>query len=286
MKPARRRAGIAVAVALALPTVGLATTASAAVPGLELVSVRGEHNSENVKVQGAPCPQGKRLLSSGARINFGLGQVGIDKLTPGLSGTTVISVEDQDGLASNWFVRAYSICADPLPGLQIVQATGPSNSRNKHMTAVCPVGKRLLGGGGEVLGEESRVSLNDIVPDEELTKMRVRGLEDQNATDDDWALRAYAICADPLDGLELVTRHSHLGPHDFKSARADCPSGKRLVGIGGNVTAGGPPIAGQVVLDDLTPGPILTTVIVGAREDQDGADGDWRVHAHAICATP
>jgi hypothetical protein len=275
-----------VAVALSLLTVGLSTAAFAAVPGLERVSVIGESSSENVKVLGAPCPQGKRLLSSGADVNFGLGQVGIDRLTPGPFGTTAIAVEDQDGLASNWFLRAYAVCAEPLPGLEIVRVTGPENSRNKHLTAVCPAGKRVLGGGGEVLGQESRVALNDVVPDPELTKLRVRGLEDQNAPAGDWALRAYAVCADPIEGLELITGNSPLDSQPFKSARADCPSPKRLVGVGGSITAGGVPIAGQVVLDDLTIGPNLLSAFVGAREDQDGVDGDWRVHAYAICATP
>lgn len=274
------------AVAVTLLAIGSSTAASAAVPGLELVSVIGESNSDNIKAQGAPCPPGKRLLSTGADINLGLGQVGIDRLTPGPFGTTAIAVEDQDGFGGNWFVRAHSVCADPLPGLQIVAATGPTNSNNKHMTAVCPAGKRLVGGGGEVLGEESRVALNDVVPDPELTKLRVRGLEDQNVPAGDWALRAYAVCANPLEGLELVTGHGALASESFQSARAVCPYPKRLLAVGGNITAGGVPIAGQVVLDDLMPGPSLTAAFAGAREDQDGVDGDWRVHAYAICATP
>jgi hypothetical protein len=261
-----------------------AAAASAAVPGLERVVGQSEFNSVNVKAQGAPCTPGKRLLGMGGDINNGLGQVEMDRLRPGLFGSTVIAVEDQDGTTNNWFVRTYSICADPLPGLQIVSETGPSNSRNKHITATCPAGKRVVGTGGEILGEESRVVLNGLEPTTDLTQVRVRGAEDQNEPTGDWALRAYAICAQPPPGLELAPPGvSANNSAPFKSASAACDPGKRLVGLGGRIT-GGTPVAGQVVLDDLTPNPALTGVTVGAREDQDGVDEDWRVHAFAICA--
>lgn len=270
-------ASVAGAVIVALVT---ATAASAAVPGLERVLRTSEFNSTNVKVNGAPCPDGKRLLGGGGDITGGLGEVELDRLRPGLFGITAIAVEDEDGTDANWFVRTYSICADPLAGLQIVQADGPSNSNNKHMTAVCPAGKRLVGAGGEIIGEESHVVMNDLIPDPELTKVTVRGLENQNGTADDWFIRAHAVCANPLPGLELVTGASALNSN-AKSAVATCPAGKRVLGAGAEIKQD----AGQVVLDDLTPSAGLTSVTVTGREDQDGIAADWRARAYAICAT-
>jgi hypothetical protein len=69
-----------------------------------------------------------------------------------------------------------------------------------------------------------------------------------------------------------------------KTARATCPVGQALVGTGGRIS-GGLPVAGQLMFDELTPNQQLTDVTVRFAEDQDGADGSWRVHAFAICAT-
>jgi hypothetical protein len=278
----RRRSAVALALGsgAALLALVFTTAASAAVPGLERVARTSEFNSTNVKVNGAPCPVGKRLLGGGGDITGGLGQVEMDRLRPGPFGLTVIAGEDEDGADADWFVRAYSICADPLPGLEIVPATGPSNSNNKHITAACPAGKRLVGVGGEIVGEESRVVLNDLIPNPELTKVIVRAVENQNGTADDWLVRAHAICANPLAGLELATGASAIDSAAAKSGVATCPAGKRVLSAGAEITGA----LGQVVLDDMTPNTGLTSVTVTGREDQDGTADDWRARAYAICA--
>jgi hypothetical protein len=269
-------------VAVVLLALALTPAASGAVPGLERVARTSESNSTNVKANGSPCPAGKRLLGGGGDITGGLGQVEMDRLTPGLSGLTVIAVEDEDATAASWFVRTYSICANPIAGLQVVAATGPSNSNNKHMTAACPAGKRLLGAGGEIVGQESRVVMNDLIPNPELTAVTVRGVENQNGTAANWFLRAYAVCASPLPGLQLAHGVSGLDSADSKNALATCQGGRRVVGAAAEITGG----VGQVVLDDLTPNAALTTVTATGFEDQDGTAEDWRVHAYAICASP
>jgi hypothetical protein len=258
----------------------LATAASAAVPGLERVVTVSDTNSTNVKVQSAACPSGKRLIGGGGDINGGLGQVEMDRLRPAGGSFTVIAVEDEDGTDANWNVRTHAICADPLPGLEIVQANGPSNSNNKHMTAVCPAGKRLISTGGEIIGEESRVVMNDLIPNPELTKVVVRGNENQNGTAGNWSVRAYAVCANPLPGLELVTGASALDSDPAKSALATCTTGKRTLGAGAELIGG---LGGQIVLDDMIPN--LASVTVTGREDQDGTGETWRARAYAICAT-
>jgi hypothetical protein len=283
----RPRSTIAMQIGLVAIALGVASTgaASAAVPGLERAVDTSDSDTFAIKKEDAPCPPGKRLVGTGGDITGGLGAVGMT-LTPEPFSTEVFAVENPTGTNGNWFINAYSICADPLPGLQIVEAVGPSSSKNKHMTAKCPPGKRLVGAGGNVT-DQSRVVMPALEPDPELTKVLVRGAEGQGGTDFDWLIRAYAVCANPLPGLQLVHEPGPLssGPSSF--ARARCPAGKAVVGTGGEIKAGpsGLPVAGQVVLDDLTPNAQLTQVTVTAFEDQDGTDGDWRVHAYAICAT-
>ena len=71
------------------------------------------------KALDAPCPAGKRALSGGARTEVdgidqaGNGQVVLNDLTlqAGLSNVRVTALEDQDGFARAWQVKATAICA-------------------------------------------------------------------------------------------------------------------------------------------------------------------------------
>jgi hypothetical protein len=234
-----------VAVVLAL---ALTTPVSAAVPGLERIVKQSESDSSTPKAEDTFCPLGKRLLGAGGDITGGLGAVNMTLAPASTLRAGVFAVENTGGTDANWSIRAYSICADPLPGLQVVHVDGPRNSkRSKHITAKCPAGTRLLGTGGEV-NIRGQVVINSLIPDPELTKVTVRGAEDQDGAPHNWFISAYAICADPLPGLQLVRAASGLSSTAFRSTRAECPAGKALVGTGGRII-GGPPAAGQVVMD-------------------------------------
>jgi hypothetical protein len=90
-----------------------ASPASAAVPGLQIVTAQSASNSVSPKSATATCPANKRVIGAGAEINGGLGDVVIDDLRPGP--TTVVATGDEvgSGITGNWQVRAYAICAFP-----------------------------------------------------------------------------------------------------------------------------------------------------------------------------
>jgi hypothetical protein len=93
-------------------------------------------------------------------------------------------------------VEAYAICANPLPGLQRVVATGVSNSlTGSGATAFCPAGKKLVGTGGELTAALGQVTMDDIVPNAALTSLTITGFEDGSGTAANWTTDAYAICA-------------------------------------------------------------------------------------------
>ena len=104
--------------------------------------------------------------------------------------------------------------------------------------------------------------------------------EDGNGFGGNWLAAAYAICADPLPGLQRVAATS-ASTSAAKSVTATCPTGKRLVGLGGDRVGG----AGQVVITTMRPEPGLTKATVLAREAQGGYEANWTVSAYAICAT-
>jgi hypothetical protein len=167
-----------------------------------------------------------------------------------------------------------------VPGLVRIVASSPSNSADpKTVTATCPAGKRLVGTGAEITGGLGEVVIDDLRPNPGLTANTVTAYEaDPLAAN--WRVTAYAICANPLPGLERRTASSASNSVDPKAATATCPSGKRLTGLGGEITGG----LGEVVLDDLRPNAGLTASTVTAYEE-DPLATSWRVTAYAICAT-
>jgi hypothetical protein len=128
------------------------------------------------------------------------GEVLLAALIPSadLESATARAYEDQNGTNADWQILGEALCsATTLPGLERVAATGPTNSQDKHATARCPEGKRVVGTGGEIIGGEGQVGITYLLPDDDLTRVHVRGAEDQDGTSADWAVRAYAVCATP-----------------------------------------------------------------------------------------
>ena len=75
------------------------------------------------------------------------------------------------------------------------------------------------------------------------------------------------MCANPPPGLQLVTAASEFDS-DPASVTATCPTGKNLIGTGGEIAAG----LGQVMLDDLRPDASLTNVTVDRARGRDRDD--------------
>lgn len=173
-------------------------------PG-EKRSTLGPSNSLSPKsvstLENGVCGQGRFAVGAGGEIrDAGPGQVQLEGIIPSedLLSVTVRAAEDQDGTLANWRLRAMVVCAARLPGLERIVATSPSNSVHKHATATCTAGKRVVGVGGEILNGGGQVGMTYIMPDgANLTQVHARGSEDQDGTSANWAVRAYAICANP-----------------------------------------------------------------------------------------
>lgn len=169
--------------------------------------------------------------------------------------------------------------------VETVRATSATSSAAKSVTATCPAGKQVVGAGANVDNGLNPfvpyVFVDAIRPGPLLDRVTVRAREGETGSDYTWWVVAYAVCAPPPAGLERVvatSASSSLG----KGIAAVCPSGKRLLGTGGEVT--GP--AGQVVVDGLLPDGALTRATVNALEDETGTADPWTVTAYAICSSP
>jgi len=111
----------------------------------------------------------------------------------------------------------------------------------------------------------------------------VAASEDQTGFAGTWALQAYAICADPPPGLQIVSATGTAGSDAFQAVTASCPPGKFAIGAGGRINGGG----GQVDLNTIAEGGFWSLrTTAGGTEDLDGFSGTWSVTAFAVCVTP
>lgn len=180
--------------------------------------------------------------------------------------------------------------ASAVTGLQVVWANSSAGSpQEATATVYCPVGKRVLGGGGGVLW-----SLGSYPRDIVLTQMRpvhpwsgqdsfvVTGERISGGTTDPWWVRAYAICADPLDGMHIVWSFSTLSSASNQRAEAECNDGEQVVGTGAYIYGSG----GQVGLQVMRASTVDNLVYAQGHEDASGYTGSWYVMAVAVCADP
>jgi len=176
--------------------------------------------------------------------------------------------------------------ASALPGLQVVSAISPFNSlASKSITATCPAGKKVVGGGGRVNGGVSggnaKVGVTELRPFTGASDgFAVTGFESDNGFAGSWSVQAYAICANPVAGYQLVTNSNTPSSSSFQLTGVACPSGKRVIGAGARINNP----AGQVSLQaNNTDNPLSTQATAAGYEDIDGFAGNWGLTSYAIC---
>jgi hypothetical protein len=180
--------------------------------------------------------------------------------------------------------------ASAVTGIQKVVKSVTDSQSSKSVTATCPVGKRVIGGGGWVYAagaDATKVTLTQLQPihpsDGSPDKYVATGAETE-AVNTGWNLQAYALCADiyALYGHEIVAASTSASSASVQATAAVCPSGKRVLGVGGTINNPGNQVGLQVVRAS-DPGDIAR---VQAHEDADGYSGSWSVTSYAICAVP
>lgn len=255
----------------------VAAPASAAVPGLTIITVSSATDSNDHKSARAECPDDTVAIGSGATIEGGLGQVNIESVVPSSDSVSALAYEDANGTTNQWSVTAQAICANPPPGHTIVYTPSAQTAVNKSVTATCPANTVVIGSGALLSGSFGDVELEKVRTD--LTSVTVTGNEIGAGTATPWSVYAYASCANPLPGQVTVSAIGASTAVD-KSVVATCPAGTEVLNAAGSLTNGG----GRVLLDDLFAD--TTSVTATGKETGSGTGTAWRVEAIALCATP
>jgi hypothetical protein len=251
-------------------------------------------NSESPKFVRADCPPGKRVIGGGAIAEVPPSKTipasfdydaRITQLRPDISGTffEASASEAEEGLQDFWVLRVQVICADPLPGLEYVQAFSPTNSNSPHNAqAFCPEDKRVIGLGGLVSPSSEQLVLSGLRPAAGMTRVIAAGLEDSNGWSGNWHVSAIAICANPLPGLQTVSVNSFDIPNilTFHNARAQCPDGTQPISIGGRISG----TKSQAYLSHLYVVPGFPSVAYGKKAVPIQDLNRWFLVNYTMCA--
>jgi hypothetical protein len=268
---------------MALSMACLEVSAWAVVGATQRVTQVSPTNSSATKTTSLFCGASKKVLSAGAFVNAGsASELLLDDVRPSadLSSATVHVVEDETGVAGDWAVIASAICATPPPGLERVAATSALNSSStKSATATCPAGKRVLGTGADINTLNRQVTLDDLRPNAALTAVTANALEDETGNSANWSVTAYAVCANPIAGLERLSETGPLDVSGFKTLFTSCTGGKVLTGAGADINT----FNGQVHLGALDFGG-GENIILGATGDETGNPAPWSITSYVICA--
>lgn len=169
---------------------------------VEVRAASSSSSSAGSKTAAATCPEGKRVLGTGARLNGAVsGQVVLQGSRASGSGRSAHAQaqETSGGYSGVWSVVSYAICANPPPGYQVVWGP-PSEYRaseaQKSTTAFCPPGTRVHGAGATIIDLDiPEVSLKVVYPSDALGYVSAVAVEN-TPTARNWDfIHAQAICA-------------------------------------------------------------------------------------------
>lgn len=167
-------------------------------------------------------------------------------------------------------------------GLVMVSATSADNSTDfKSVSATCPTGKKVIGGAAQTFGWYTgyHVLVTQAYPDGVNNRYTVGAWEDEARTPESWTVTAYAICASPLPGLEYISTPWY---DNISGTWALCSSGKKLVGMGGQISNSN----GEVALVGLFPATGLGRSETWVSEDHTGYAPTYSVKSYSVCADP
>ena len=282
MNANRRRALSALTAAVVATGVVQVTTSGAAlaVPDIQFVSALSASDSLPTKSATATCPEGKRILGGGGFITGGDRRVQFTRLQPNGSSDTYVATATEIGdYAGNWRISAYGICGEAPAGLEYRSFHSFSNSDEvKVGTAHCSNGKMALGTGARTEGGDGQVIIEDIYVPAALQSVTVTTVEDSTGYSGNWSMWSYAVCANPVAGLE---RRSTVSVSDSKDKAVGVSCGaKKVHGVGGRITGGD----GEVMHGGIYPAADLSGAGLVSIEEANGQADNWTSEVFAICA--
>jgi len=260
-------------------------TSALTISGLERVQATSETSSQWWRSPTVTCNGSNKLLGMGS-LQPANGAILFRGLVPHTDGVypdrfEAAAHEDLGGTSADWSITGYGICGAQPSLMSLHSTTSVASSAAKQVQTVnCPSGTKVLGAGGTILDGDGRVKIDEIAPNAALDQVTVTASDDQDGTSSNWQVRAYAICAVAPTGLVRVTETA-ANAWDGTSVIARCPSGKRLLGLGGGVSATD---LHALRVYGLIPATNLASAVTRAISKGSTAGVTGEVRSYAICA--
>jgi hypothetical protein len=168
-------------------------------PGLEWIRAQTATDSTSPKTLTVACSAGKTVLGNGYAITGGNGEAWIDEAVPnggpGAAATQVslVAVEG-DVYLGDWDLGGFLICADPLPGQQVLSVSSTATTTATVTVATCQGLQIATGSTAELHNGTGTVVLAEDKVLEDRTTLAYG--EENDAADSDWWITTYAFCAD------------------------------------------------------------------------------------------
>jgi hypothetical protein len=113
--------------------------------------------------------------------------------------TSIAGLEDANGFDGAWNVTGYAVCANTPRNLTTVSAASPASSASKSAMVSCPTGTRVHSAGAQLTPAGSDplsggLVIDNVAIDPQLSSVTARAREDQTGTNDNWSVRAVALC--------------------------------------------------------------------------------------------
>ena len=176
--------------------------------------------------------------------------------------------------------------AAAMPGVLTTTAFSAKDSTSvKGVSADCPTGTRLIGGGATVddgLAGQVRLTMSAPILGISIRDYwEARAREPATGFSGAWRLKVVAICGPEPSGLETVwTSVGTTGT--FQAATVGCPAGKRVLSVGGGMAYSQ---TQEAALQLVRPDGPLTLGRVTARRDN-GSTNLWVLFIYVLCANP
>lgn len=173
-----------------------------------------------------------------------------------------------------------------VTGYTYVSKAGTYDSnRTDTAYARCPAGKVPLAGGAQIVGGQNRVLLRASHPQGSTWVAVAQELEPRgrgSGTRARWYVRSYAVCAKAPAGLSYVDSRTSYTSVTPRSRQVVCPTGKKLIGVGGRIN-GADHKAGinSVTVDSAL---LKSATVRGSRAAATSAE--WSVVSFGVCTRP
>jgi hypothetical protein len=279
-----RRRGAALLLVAGSLTAGVAQPAAASavrqpLTGLVSVSDTTDYDDDRIKLASITCPNNKTVVGTGWSTNPASGQLRLQFLIPNEHSVIAQVHEDYTYYSSPWSLTVYAMCADRPSGWYLTNHRASTHSDSYHTArATCSGGTVPLGVGVEQSTGQGQIVVTDINPD--FTGVSVAAYEYEDGTNTDWWIRAYAICADPPTGWQLLSS-SNQTSYPRTSEFTTCSAGRTALSAGVDLNGA----HGEVALTALRPGSYQDDQfgLADANEDETGTPDDWTLTGDVIC---